>query len=123
MTQSVDLNADMGEGFDAWPMGDDAALLDIVTSANIACGFHAGDADTMSQTMALAAKRGVGIGAHPGFPDLQGFGRRRMQVPADTLANWVRYQIGAAQAMARAAGSRVRHMKLHGAWSNMACPL
>ncbi len=121
MTLSVDLNSDMGEGFGPWPMGEDAGLLKIVTSANIACGFHAGDADTMAKTMALARDNGVGIGAHPGFPDLQGFGRRQMQVPLPTLANMVRYQVGAAQAMARASGGEVRHLKLHGALSNMAC--
>ncbi|NNE80382.1 MAG: LamB/YcsF family protein [Silicimonas sp.] len=121
MTLSVDLNSDMGEGFGPWKMGDDAGLLNIVTSANIACGFHAGDADTMAGTMALAVKNGVGIGAHPGFQDLQGFGRRQMQVPLPTLANMVRYQVGAAWAMARAAGGEVRHLKLHGALSNMAC--
>ena len=121
MTLSVDLNSDMGEGFGPWAMGDDAGLLDIVTSANIACGFHAGDPDTMAKTMALAVKKGVGIGAHPGFPDLQGFGRRQMHIPLSTLANMVRYQVGAAQAMARAQGGEVRHLKLHGALSNMAC--
>ena len=120
MTQ-VDLNSDMGEGFGPWPMGDDAGLLNIVTSANVACGFHAGDADTMARTMALAVENKVGIGAHPGFPDLQGFGRRQMQVPLPTLANMVRYQVGAAQAMARSVGGKVRHLKLHGALSNMAC--
>ena len=121
MTLSIDLNSDMGEGFGPWQMGDDAGLLKIVTSANVACGFHAGDADTMAQTMKLAVENGVGIGAHPGFPDLQGFGRRQMQVPNATLANMVRYQVGAAQAMARAVGGEVRHLKLHGALSNMAC--
>jgi UPF0271 protein len=100
-------------------MGDDAALLDIVTSANIACGFHAGDADVMMATMQRAAQNGVGIGAHPGFRDLPNFGRYRMQVPHATLANQVRYQLGAAQAMARAAGGEVRHLKLHGALANM----
>ncbi len=120
MTLTVDLNSDMGEGFGPWPMGDDAALLQVVTSANIACGFHAGDADTMARTMALAVENGVGIGAHPGFADLRGFGRRRMEVPRATLANEVKYQIGAAQAMAKAAGGAVRHLKLHGALSNMA---
>ncbi|MDJ0626737.1 MAG: 5-oxoprolinase subunit PxpA [Rhodobacter sp.] len=119
MTVSVDLNADMGESFGPWPMGSDAALLKIVSSANIACGFHAGDADVMAKTMRLAAENGVGIGAHPGFLDLQGFGRRRMQVPLPTLGNWVRYQLGAAQAMAKAAGGTVRHLKLHGALANM----
>ena len=121
MSISVDLNADMGESFGPWPMGNDEALLDIVTSANIACGFHAGDPDVMAQAMGRAVQNGVGIGAHPGFDDLRGFGRRRMQVPLDTLANSVRYQLGAAQAMAQVAGGKVRHLKLHGALSNMAC--
>ena len=120
MTASVDLNADMGESFGPWTMGDDLALLDIVTSANIACGFHAGDADVMALTMAAAHQRGVGIGAHPGFADLQGFGRRRVTLPGESLGNLVRYQIGAAQAMARASGGAVRHLKLHGALANMA---
>jgi len=120
MALSVDLNSDMGEGFGTWTMGDDGALLQVVSSANIACGFHAGDADAMAKTMELAVKNGVGIGAHPGFDDLRGFGRHRMDVPVATLANQVKYQIGAAQAMARAAGGSVRHLKLHGALSNMA---
>lgn len=120
MQGKVDLNSDMGEGFGRWRMGNDAALLGIVTSANIACGFHAGDANVMAATMGAAAARGVGIGAHPGFDDLKGFGRRRMQLSHDELANLVTYQLGAAQAMARAAGSEVRHLKLHGALSNMA---
>ncbi len=120
MTLRVDLNSDMGEGFGRWTMGDDAALLDVVTSANIACGFHAGDPDQMAKCMDLAVANNVGIGAHPGFYDLQGFGRRKMHVPNDTLANWCRYQLGAAQAMARVAGGKVRHFKLHGAMSNMA---
>ncbi|OBY27865.1 LamB/YcsF family protein [Leisingera sp. JC1] len=120
MTRTVDLNADMGESFGTWSLGDDAGLLDIVTSANIACGFHAGDPDVMAATMKNAVAKDVGIGAHPGFPDLQGFGRRRMSVPNETLGNMVRYQLGAAQAMARAAGGEVRHLKLHGALANMA---
>ena len=116
----VDLNADMGESFGPWPMGSDAALLDVITSANVACGFHAGDPDVMVQTMGLAVAKGVGIGAHPGFPDLQGFGRRRMHLSHDSLRNLVRYQMGAAQAMARSTGGEVRHLKLHGALANMA---
>lgn len=120
MTLTVDINSDMGEGFGPWKMGDDAGLLKIVSSANIACGFHAGDPDTMAATMRLAVGNGVGIGAHPGFADLIGFGRNRMHVPLGTLANQIRYQVGAAQAMARAAGGAVRHLKLHGAMSNMA---
>lgn len=120
MTRTIDLNADMGEGFGPWPMGADSALLDVVTSANIACGFHAGDPDTMAATMARAVAAGVGIGAHPGLPDLQGFGRRRMQITPAEAANLTAYQLGAAQAMARAAGGHVRHLKLHGALANMA---
>lgn len=116
----VDLNSDMGEGFGPWQMGDDAALLEVVTSANIACGFHAGDPDVMARTMRRAAENGVGIGAHPGFRDLQGFGRRRMQLSAEELGNMVAYQLGAAQGIARSVGARVRHLKLHGALSNMA---
>lgn len=119
MAATIDLNADMGESFGPWVMGNDEALLDIITSANVACGFHAGDADVMAKTMNLALEKGVGIGAHPGFPDLQGFGRHRRQMPHDMLANIVRYQLGAAQAMARAAGGSVRHLKLHGALGNM----
>ncbi len=120
MTRTVDLNADMGESFGPWVMGNDAELLKIVTSANIACGFHAGDWDVMAATMGEAVQNGVGIGAHPGFADLQGFGRRRVQMSSASLANLVRYQVGAAVAMARAAGGAVRHVKLHGAMANMA---
>jgi len=120
MLTRVDLNADMGENFGPWTMGADADLLAVITSANIACGFHAGDPDTMAQTMARAVAQGVGIGAHPGLPDLQGFGRRRMQVSLAEARNLVIYQVGAAQAMARAAGGQVRHLKLHGALANMA---
>ena len=116
----VDLNSDMGEGFGPWAMGDDAALLKVVTSANVACGLHAGDPDVMARTMRVAVENGVGIGAHPGFPDLQGFGRRRMDIPQGTLANMVRYQVGAAAAMAASVGGRLRHLKLHGALANMA---
>lgn len=116
----VDLNADMGEGFGPWRMGEDAALLKIVTSANIACGFHAGDPDVMMRTMRQAVAQGVGLGAHPGFADLQGFGRRRLALSAEELGNMVAYQLGAAQGVARLAGARIRHLKLHGALSNMA---
>jgi len=120
VNKQVDLNADMGESFGPWVMGQDEALLDIVTSANIACGFHAGDPDVMARTMKAANERGVGIGAHPGFADLQGFGRRRMQLSAESLGNVVKYQVGAAQAMARAIGGQLQHLKLHGAMANMA---
>lgn len=118
--QVMDLNADMGESFGDWKMGHDAELMPLISSANIACGFHAGDPDVMAQTMRLAVAQGIGLGAHPGFPDLQGFGRRRMVIAPETLANMVRYQLGAAMAMARAAGGHIRHFKLHGALSNMA---
>lgn len=120
MIKTVDLNADMGESFGAWQMGNDFALLESVTSVNIACGFHAGDPDVMARTIAAAHDRGVGIGAHPGFPDLQGFGRRQMSIPLESLGNMVRYQLGAAQAMARACGAEVQHLKLHGALANQA---
>lgn len=117
---TIDLNADMGESFGPWVMGDDAALLNIVTSANIACGGHAGDADVMATTMALAHQNGVGIGAHPGFMDLPGFGRNRLDIPRGTLQNQIRYQVSAHIGMARSVGAEVRHLKLHGAVSNMA---
>lgn len=120
MMRKVDLNSDMGEGFGPWTMGDDTALLDIVTSANVACGFHAGDPDVMDQTIRTAIAKSVGIGAHPGFADLKGFGRRQLPIPAKELANAVAYQLGAAQAMAKRAGGHVRHLKLHGALANMA---
>ena len=119
MVMKVDLNSDMGEGFGPWRMGDDAALLDVITSANIACGFHAGDPDVMAETMRLAAKNGVGIGAHPGFADLKGFGRRRLNIGADELGNMIAYQLGAAEGVARSMGANIRHFKLHGALANM----
>ena len=117
----VDLNSDMGEGYGDWRMGDDMALLDVVTSANVACGGHAGDWDVMAATMRAAAARGVGIGAHPGFADLQGFGRRRIAMPPDSVAHLVAWQFGAARGVAAAVGAEVRHFKLHGALSNMSC--
>lgn len=120
MTDRIDLNADLGEGFGAWRMGADEELLDIVTSANIACGFHASDPDIMAATMSRAMAKGVALGAHPGLPDLQGFGRRRMQLTPDEARHLVAYQVGAAAGMARLAGGRLRHVKLHGALANMA---
>lgn len=116
----VDLNADMGESYGPWTMGDDAALLKTVTSANIACGAHAGDPDVMATTMRIAMENGVGIGAHPGFADLQGFGRRRMTIPRRELQNSIRYQVAASVGMARSMGAKVRHLKMHGALANMA---
>ncbi|HMG50602.1 MAG TPA: 5-oxoprolinase subunit PxpA, partial [Inquilinus sp.] len=118
---SVDLNCDMGEGFGAWEMGDDAAMLEIVTSANVACGFHAGDPTVMRRTLVLARDRGIGIGAHPGFLDIFGFGRRAIQgQTAEEIEAQTIYQIGAIQGMAKAVGHRVTHVKAHGALSNMA---
>jgi UPF0271 protein len=118
----VDLNCDLGESFGPWPMGQDAAMLGLVTSANIACGFHGGDPDIMRDTAALAKRNGVAIGAHPGFRDLQGFGRRRiLGLSAREIESLIAYQIGAMQACAALAGHRVTYVKVHGALSNMAC--
>ena len=116
----IDLNADLGEGFGAWRMGDDDALLRVVTSANVACGFHAGDPATMARVCGLAAAEGVAIGAQVGYRDLAGFGRRRMDIAEDELSADVLYQLGALDAFARAAGTRVRYLKPHGALYNTA---
>lgn len=117
----INLNADLGESFGTWHMGDDPALLQIVNSANVACGFHAGDPAIMRDTVRLALERGVSIGAHPSYPDLQGFGRRAMQMSAKDLEATILYQVGALQAMAAAEGGRVTHVKPHGALNNVAC--
>jgi UPF0271 protein len=114
----VDLNSDLGEGYGHWALGDDAALLEVVTSANVACGFHAGDPATIDRTVRTAAELGVAIGAQVAYPDLVGFGRREIDVPPDDLTADVLYQIGALEAFARAAGSRVRYVKPHGALYN-----
>ncbi|WP_329129316.1 LamB/YcsF family protein [Streptomyces sp. NBC_01476] len=116
----IDLNADLGEGFGRWHLTDDEALLSVVTSANVACGFHAGDPETMRRVCALAAERGVRIGAQVSYRDLAGFGRRAMDVPPDELAAEVAYQIGALEVFARAAGSAVSYVKPHGALYNRA---
>ena len=114
----MDLNSDLGEAYGAWTAGDDLALLEVVTSANVACGFHAGDPATMERTVVAAAERGVAIGAQVSYPDLVGFGRRAMDVaPADLTAD-VLYQLGALEAFARVAGTRVRYVKPHGALYN-----
>ena len=114
----MDLNADVGESYGAWTLGDDEAVLDVVTSANVACGFHAGDPRTLLRTVTAAASRGVVVGAQVSYPDLVGFGRRELEVaPADLTAD-VLYQLGALEAFARAAGSRVRYVKPHGALYN-----
>ncbi|MEU0289030.1 5-oxoprolinase subunit PxpA [Streptomyces sp. NPDC005908] len=117
---SIDLNADLGEGFGHWRLTDDEQLLSVVTSANVACGFHAGDAPTMRRVCELAAARGVRIGAQVSYRDLAGFGRRSMDVPPAELTAEVAYQIGALQVFARAAGSRVAYVKPHGALYNRA---
>jgi len=114
----VDLNSDLGEGFGIWTLGDDDALLDVVSSANVACGFHAGDPNILRRVCDAAVSRGVAIGAQVSYRDLAGFGRRSIDVDAPTLTNDVIYQIGALDAFARVAGSRVRYVKPHGALYN-----
>jgi UPF0271 protein len=114
----VDLNSDLGEGFGRWELGDDDALLDVVTSANVACGFHAGDAVTMRRVCERAAERGVAVGAQVGYRDLPGFGRRFIDVEPHALTQDVVYQLGALQAFAAVAGTRVRYVKPHGALYN-----
>jgi UPF0271 protein len=119
---TIDLNCDLGESFGAWEMGNDAAMIGLATSVNIACGFHAGDPDIMRKTVDLAKSRDVSIGAHPGYRDLHGFGRRPFpRMKASEIENLVAYQIGALQAIATAAGHKVTHVKVHGALSNVAC--
>ena len=121
MAREINLNSDMGEGFGPYDIGNDSALLDVVNSANVACGFHAGDPVVMHRLVMGAKKKGVSIGAHPGFQDVQGFGRRQIHMKADEIEYMVAYQIGALQAMAEYAGMKVTHVKAHGALSNMAC--
>lgn len=122
----MDINCDMGEGFGSWKMpaglreGNDAALMDFVTSINIACGFHAGDASIMRKTAKLALEKGVKIGAHPGYPDLQGFGRRTMSFSHAEVFDFCVYQIGAMKAIAEATGGKLHHVKPHGALYNTA---
>src|SRR5512138_1957206 len=115
---SIDFNCDMGEGFGAWPMGADERVIPHISSANVACGFHAGDPGTMRRTVRLAEQHGVGIGAHPGFPDLRGFGRRNMSASPAEVHDDVVYQIGALTAFTTA--KQLQHVKPHGALYNMA---
>jgi UPF0271 protein len=117
----IDLNSDLGESFGPWPMGQDAALMDSISSANVACGFHAGDPGTMRATLALARDKGVAAGAHPGFPDLVGFGRREMKASPQEVEDFVLYQVSALAGMAAAQGLRLQHVKAHGALYTMAC--
>jgi UPF0271 protein len=119
--QKINLNADMAEGFGPYDIGDDATLFQIVKTANVACGMHGGDPTVMRRTVERAAAHGVSIGAHPGFNDLWGFGRRALKMNPDDLENLVAYQIGALQAMAKYADVAVTHVKTHGALNNMAC--
>ena len=116
----IDLNADLGESFGPWPMGADAALMPSITSANVACGFHAGDPSVMRRTVALAKSNGVAVGAHPGFPDLVGFGRREMSASPEEVADMVLYQVVALAGVAASQGVRLQHVKAHGALYNMA---
>src|SRR3954468_15457426 len=118
MSLTIDLNADLGEGYGAWQLGDDLAMLDIVTSANVACGFHAGDPLTIERTVGAAAERGVRVGAQVSYPDLVGFGRRRMDIASEALTADVLYQIGALAAFCRAGGTRLCYVKPHGALYN-----
>jgi UPF0271 protein len=117
---AIDLNCDLGESFGAWTMGEDEAVLPHVSSANVACGFHAGDPTVMRRTVALAKARGVAVGAHVSLPDLQGFGRREMKVSPEEAYDFTLYQVGALAAIARAQGADLAHVKPHGALYNMA---
>jgi len=120
MTDTIDLNSDLGEGFGKYSLGDDRAMLDIVSSVNVACGFHAGDPDIMSRLAEETLARGVALGAHPGFRDLHGFGRRPVHgIPDSELEHLIIYQVGALQALARAVGQTVTHVRAHGALGNM----
>lgn len=120
MMQTIDLNCDMGEAFGNYPMPNDAALMNYITSANIACGYHAGDPEVMQQTVAMAIKKGIAIGAHPGLPDLQGFGRREMKITANEAYQLTLYQIGALYGFVKAAHGKLHHVKAHGALYNIA---
>lgn len=119
-TLTLDLNADLGEGYGPWSMGDDAAMLSVVTSANIACGGHASDPQTMFATLQQAARHGTVIGAHPGYADREGFGRRVIPMTPDQISRMVAAQVGALLGVAALAGARVRHIKPHGALANLA---
>lgn len=118
--RQVDLNADLGEGFGPYHLGNDKALLHCISSANIACGWHAGDSLIMEETVRTAVQNGAAVGAHPGYPDLLGFGRRKLNISPSEARTYLLYQLGALNAFAQAAGSKVRHVKLHGAFYNTA---
>jgi len=120
MHHQIDLNSDVGESFGAYKIGLDEMVIPLISSANIACGFHAGDPLVMAKTVSLAAECGVGLGAHPGLPDLMGFGRRRMDTSLEEIRHYVAYQVGALQAFAAQRGLSLQHVKPHGALYNMA---
>ncbi len=120
VAQEIDLNCDAGESFGQWPMGDDTALIPLMTSVNIACGAHAGDPLVMRRTLLLAKQHNVAVGAHPGYPDLYGFGRRAIPLSPDEVEVWTLAQLGALDAMARGVGAILRHVKPHGALYNTA---
>lgn len=116
---TIDLNSDMGESFGAYKIGDDAGIIQYVTSANVACGYHAGDPMVMDNVVRMAAERGVAVGAHPGYPDLMGFGRRKMVLSPAEVKNYMKYQIGALWAFAKSYGLRLQHVAPHGALGNL----
>jgi len=120
MKKQIDLNCDMGEGFGLWSFGKDEEMMDYVTSANLACGYHAGDPSIMRKSVELCKQKGIAVGAHVGLPDLLGFGRRRMEVSTYDLKNYLIYQTGALQAFLSIAGMKMQHLKLHGALFSMA---
>src|SRR6516162_9842071 len=117
---AVDLNSDLAEGYGAYRLTDDEALLDVISSANVACGLHAGDPEIMARIFRIAKAKGVSVGAHPGFPDLWGFGRRRIPFSTGEIERLIAYQIGAAQALALYAGHQITYVKTHGALGNIA---
>lgn len=117
----IDLNSDLGESFGAYTLGMDEQLMDYITSANVACGWHAGDPGVMQKTLHAAVQKGVAVGAHPGYPDLLGFGRREMKITPDEAYTYILYQLGALDAFARVEGCTIQHIKPHGALYNQAC--
>ncbi|PIC82845.1 lactam utilization protein LamB [Sporosarcina sp. P1] len=119
MMKYIDLNCDMGESFGAYKLGNDEEVIELISSANIACGFHAGDPNVMDRTVKMAKKHGVGIGVHMGYPDLLGFGRRDIDIAKDDLVNYIIYQIGALQAFCKKHGVEIQHVKSHGSMGNM----
>ena len=120
MPDRIDINSDMGESFGVYKLGRDQEVMDYITSANIACGWHAGDPMVMEQTVRLAKEKGVAVGAHPGYPDLMGFGRRRMDLTLNEIENYLLYQMGALYAFAKAQGLPLQHVKAHGSLGNLA---